>query len=825
MNQLNDTRGEEPKRPPQATANDVKEEYLLIARSYTMETEHWKDLYSRYTIVMNWVMGSVAQRLMTPHYATLVNLNALTLQNLVRSLRKHLAPPMSSLISTARQEYRDALNQAKVGRISPTKWHEDWSLALAQARLYGVAEIEGTLAIKDFLDAVATKMAPEWGRQQLVELIGADEFGQQPNRTLEEYGLWFAALANENAMRSGASRGPAIFATLGGLAVSKSTRSTTGTNVEKHQCVCGRSHRWPAEDCRVVQLAVTGECKELNYKPTQKVVDQILANLKASKWKDLRGILEKKGWKIPEKSTQSKQFPGSINAAIIDPALLYTSGIYASMDFSTHPLSASTLLDNCGATHLVNDKSLLIEGSFSKSTFDDCVHAGSSSFPISGRGKRVLRRALNGASGNNTEDLVLEDVAVVEGFHVNIVSEARLRSAGVWYSGFDCSLRFGGEDENVVVKKLLRKYNLVFLEYKPLSFCLNVPACIPTSAAGIVVYSTLERNFKQGTRRSREHLKPRTDTEDVWHKRAGHLGPKALQKLVTNVRNVRIEGTARLKCQHCAVTHANQVISRQPSEGRAPRPFFRIQWDLFDFPIGYDGSQWLLMIKDEYSGKLFGYLLSNKSLLSVFNGVKNFERWVRRQYGLSICKIKHDNDTSVIGINGKTEYELWIEEEGIELELSPSYTHESNGGAERAGQEAIVRSIKMRLSANLPEKLWPECVLAAIFLYNISPLQARDFKSPNETLMTWFRTYFRWYQPDIVSLPSMDLRSEWNGIYAYGCRAYPMMKDKEAGRNKRAFKVNPRGHVGYLVGYVASNIYRIWIPTFDRVICYQKRQI
>ena len=44
------------------------------------------------------------------------------------------------------------------------------------------------------------------------------------------------------------------------------------------------------------------------------------------------------------------------------------------------------------------------------------------------------------------------------------------------------------------------------------------------------------------------------------------------------------------------------------------------------------------------------------------------------------------------------------------------------------------------------------------------------------------------------------------------------MKAREAGKDKRAFKTSPRGHVGYLVGYVSSNIYRIWVPKLDRVI-------
>jgi hypothetical protein len=131
--------------------------------------------------------------------------------------------------------------------------------------------------------------------------------------------------------------------------------------------------------------------------------------------------------------------------------------------------------------------------------------------------------------------------------------------------------------------------------------------------------------------------------------------------------------------------------------------------------------------------------------------------------------------------------------------------------------------IKIRESANLPERLWPEAALAAIYLYNRSPSNARpedndEMTSPDEMLASWFRNYFRWYDPELVNKITADLRPNWEGIYVYGARAYPLKKEREADKERRAFKVNSRGHIGYLVGYHASNIYKIWIPQLDRVI-------
>ena len=45
-----------------------------------------------------------------------------------------------------------------------------------------------------------------------------------------------------------------------------------------------------------------------------------------------------------------------------------------------------------------------------------------------------------------------------------------------------------------------------------------------------------------------------------------------------------------------------------------------------------------------------------------------------------------------------------------------------------------------------------------------------------------------------------------------------MIQDKVAGRRRRDFKVQSRAHIGYLVGYIGTNIYRIWVPSLDQVI-------
>ncbi|KAL0944848.1 reverse transcriptase domain protein [Colletotrichum truncatum] len=126
----------------------------------------------------------------------------------------------------------------------------------------------------------------------------------------------------------------------------------------------------------------------------------------------------------------------------------------------------------------------------------------------------------------------------------------------------------------------------------------------------------------------------------------------------------------------------------------------------------------------------------------------------------------------------------------------------------------------MLSGANLPTDLWVEAVKAAAYLYNISPRKRNGWKSPCQTEDEWFRQYSRWWTPELILDHTRDLRPHWGWIYAYGCRAYPLKSDRERGIHKRTFKVEPRGHVGYLVGYVlnAHNLYRIWVPSLGQVI-------
>jgi hypothetical protein len=98
----------------------------------------------------------------------------------------------------------------------------------------------------------------------------------------------------------------------------------------------------------------------------------------------------------------------------------------------------------------------------------------------------------------------------------------------------------------VTLIELIRKYNLVFIEFKPLSTYLSVLLSILTSATGILMYLTIKRSVKRGFQRSCDYLKLRTDLEELWHLQARYLGQKCLCALVYTAQNVKIERISRI---------------------------------------------------------------------------------------------------------------------------------------------------------------------------------------------------------------------------------------------------------------------------------------
>ncbi|KAI0570616.1 hypothetical protein Alg215_10943, partial [Pyrenophora tritici-repentis] len=290
------------------------------------------------------------------------------------------------------------------------------------------------------------------------------------------------------------------------------------------------SHYWEPIKCRRLQQAITGKSDPGPTPIHLSDTDTRMINqrLHSSKFSTLLTQLKQAGWKInsAQQTSEKSKTTNTIVACVIDPRTLRDlSNAIFNLNYGGHPFSYSTIFDGGGALHLANDRNLLVPGTYKKCLDYLTVEAGTQSLPVSGVGDRLFKDFFNGPDG--PQDLLLKNVMVVEGFHVNIVSEALLRKVGFWYTGYDWTIRSGDMEHSIILRKLHVAHNLVFIEYKPFRYP-SVPPLV------------------NSVRRSAQP-KLRSDDEFLWHQRSGHLGQKALQALAQAAQNVRIEGTRRLE--------------------------------------------------------------------------------------------------------------------------------------------------------------------------------------------------------------------------------------------------------------------------------------
>jgi hypothetical protein len=288
-------KGARPVAPRPARFDDIKEEYSFRLKEYSIRQSTWAAQSSRYQNIWDWVRRTVEPALLAPHLELLVSQQNLSLQNVVRALRDKFQPSEDNTREQVREDYRKVLELGRIGSVAPSVWINDWYKALARAQTYRVAEVNGFLATKDFLQVVESKLMPVWGAQQLALAIEANALGE-PVRTLEQYGKIFEALIQQNERSANA-----IFATL-------------GSRSDGYSCPCketrAEKHPWHPKDCSIIELAIMGSTtRKLDPLPTEEQLKAVRERLATRAYDKLREQLEKKGWVKKEKV----QYPGNIS--------------------------------------------------------------------------------------------------------------------------------------------------------------------------------------------------------------------------------------------------------------------------------------------------------------------------------------------------------------------------------------------------------------------------------------------------------------------------------------------------------------------------------
>jgi transposase InsO family protein len=143
-------------------------------------------------------------------------------------------------------------------------------------------------------------------------------------------------------------------------------------------------------------------------------------------------------------------------------------------------------------------------------------------------------------------------------------------------------------------------------------------------------------------------------------------------------------------------------------------------------PISNSKKRYLISFIDDYSRKTWVYYLVEKSeALHVF---KSFKTKVEKETGLCIWGLRTDRGGEFTSL----EFTDFCTTNGIQRQLTASYTPQQNGVAERKNPTIMNMVRSMLTKKEIPRTFWPEAVNWTIHVLNRSPTFAVRNMTPEE---------------------------------------------------------------------------------------------
>ena len=256
------------------------------------------------------------------------------------------------------------------------------------------------------------------------------------------------------------------------------------------------------------------------------------------------------------------------------------------------------------------------------------------------------------------------------------------------------------------------------------------------------------------------------DLYDIWHARLGHVSSGYIKKMQTLglINNIDYSGLS--KCQTCATSKLTKKTCS--SMTRETKLLELIHSDLGDLKqtMTRGGKKLYVTFIDDYSSFARIYLLRSKD--EAFDMFLSYKAEVENHLDRKIKNIRSDRGGEYIPSND------YCEKEGIIHEVTPTYSPESNGFAERKNRTLKEMMNSLLVSASTPKNLWGEAILSACHLQNRIPYK-KTGKTPYEL--------WKGHEPNLKYLK------------VWGCLAKVMLLDPK--KRKIGSKTSDCMFVGY----------------------------
>ncbi|MBW0537287.1 hypothetical protein O181_077002 [Austropuccinia psidii MF-1] len=193
------------------------------------------------------------------------------------------------------------------------------------------------------------------------------------------------------------------------------------------------------------------------------------------------------------------------------------------------------------------------------------------------------------------------------------------------------------------------------------------------------------------------------------HARAGHPSIEILRRMF----KVTIP---KIDCEACALSKSHRL----PYSGVLPtavKPLEFIHMDLSGriSPPTIGGAQYYFKITDQFTSFKYVFLLKNKS--EAFHYFKKFCSIAFSLFRIYPINAIMDNGGEFVS----SAFKAYFEKLGIQSHFTAPYTPQQNPVAERGNRTTSEKARSLLKHAHLPNQLWGEAVITAVFYENISP--------------------------------------------------------------------------------------------------------
>ncbi|KAI0994425.1 hypothetical protein K3495_g13757 [Podosphaera aphanis] len=428
------------------------------------------------------------------------------------------------------------------------------------------------------------------------------------------------------------------------------------------------------------------------------------------------------------------------------------------------------MLDGGIDIHVCNDES---KHEFTRTSEEKNGHtiiAGKTEYPIEAWGSTKIKVITD----DGYASIILKRTALVPGLMTNLVSLPLITEGGVHWSSRS-PLRLERVDSSGFCKLFKSGKHIIFN-----SNLTPVKECVKS------VLSANEGSISLKTGKTKRAFK-----KSFLHRALGHPSREVIDHISEAARDEDIEvlgdKASRTKdCQTCALTKSHEIISRSSDkEHPASKPFERVTVDLIPMRRGYNSHSQIIHFQCPYTQFNMIFTMVNKS-----DSLINTKRVIEliKSMGFRVRFLHLDGETSL-----QKELDNLALHEGIKVERTAPYTPAQNGHAEISGRWMVVKGRAFAIEANLPQSLWPQLIVTVGYIMNRTPSKKLGWKTPFESVYA--------YKPIFSHLDILG-----NKVYALK-HNIPKLD-----------KLTARAHIGYLVGWESTNIYKVWIPSLNRVI-------